>query len=438
MEGASQLVRDESDRAETQSGTHAPLLAGKRILIYSMHYAPEFAGVGRYTGEIGAELARRGAHVQAVTAPPHYPGWRVRSPWRNCYSLQTLSGVQIRRCPLYLARHVRGFTRILAPFTFMLTSLPIAVWKLFIHRPHVMILVEPTLMPAPLAALVAKLRGTRTVLHVQDLEIDGAFEVGHMRGSVLKRLGLLFEGLALRCVDRVITISETMRQRLVEKGVPAYKVGLIRNWVDLEKIAPLPEPNSYRAVLGIPDGKFVVQYSGNIGAKQALDLLCEAANRLRNHARIHFVIAGDGPERFRLEERFGRLPNLDFIDFQPEAALCAFLNMPDLHVIPQLATSADFALPSKLGGILASGRRVLIMASDGELSSFLKGAATIVPPGDADMLAKSILDLADHPVDESRAQRAELAQQLSSANALARISEEIGLQAERSRNKKGA
>ena len=428
---------DETGRAESEAAV--PPLAGRRILIYSMHYAPEFTGVGRYCGEIGADLARRGAHVEAVTAPPHYPGWRVRPPSRNAYASERLAGVGITRCPLYLANQVRGVTRILAPLSFMATSLPVVLWKLIVRRPHVMILVEPTLMPAPIAAAVARLAGVRTVLHVQDLEIDGAFEVGHVRGSFLKRAALAFERVALRLFDRVITISETMRARLIEKGVAQADIGLIRNWVDLDRIAPLDEPGAYRRTLGIPDGKFVVQYSGNIGAKQALGLLCEAAERLKHESGLHFVIAGEGPERPRLEARFGHLSNLDFVDFQPEEALCAFLNMPDLHVIPQLATSADFALPSKLGGILASGRGLLVTAKpDQELSLFLAGAATIIPPGDADALAKAIIDLARRPADKGGERRTALARQLSSAGALARFAVEIGLQADKSRNNSGS
>jgi colanic acid biosynthesis glycosyl transferase WcaI len=404
-------------------------------LVYSIHYAPEFTGVGRYSGEIAQEFARLGASVEVVAAPPHYPGWRVTSPWRNRYASERLNGVSVRRCPLYLARDVRGLTRLLAPLAFALSSLPLVIWRLVVDRPHVMLLVEPTLIPAPIAGAVARLGGTRSVLHVQDLEIDGAFEVGHLKGRLLRKAALLFERISLGLFDRVLTISETMRRRLIDKGVSDAHVAIIRNWVDLDKISCLPDPAAYRQTLGISRDDFVVQYSGNIGAKQALDLLCDAAAQLADRPDICFVVAGDGPDRARLQVRYHHLPNLRFLDFQPEEHLCAFMNMPDLHIIPQLPTSADFALPSKLGGILASGRPLLVTAGpEQELSRFLGDAATIIPPGNPERLAQSIAELADARSDGYRPQRIALANRLSAREALADFVAEIAAQACKSRN----
>lgn len=408
-------------------------LAGVRVFIYGINYAPEFTSTGRYTGEIGAALAREGARVDVVTAPPHYPGWRVRAPYRNFYSSERLDGVRVTRCPLFLAKSVRGVARLLAPLSFALTSLPVAAWKLVVGRPHVMFFVEPTLFPAPVAGALARLTGTRSILHVQDLEIDGAFEVGHLAGDgLLRKMALLFERVALKLFHRIVTISETMRQRLIEKGVPEEKVALVRNWVHLDRIGPLADRNAHRREMGVAEGLFVVQYSGNIGAKQALDVLCDAAERLRDKPGIFFLIAGDGPDRERLVERYGALPNLGFFDFQPEERLCAFLNMADLHVIPQLATNTDFALPSKLGGILASGRPVLVTAGpDQELSLFLGDAAIVTPPGDPERLAAAIRDFASSGEDGKEERRAALARQLSSEPALSNLMDEVARQARR-------
>ena len=402
-------------------------LAGERILIYAMNYAPEFTSTGRYTGEVGAELARLGALVDVVTTPPHYPGWRVKPPYGMGYSSERLDGVRIVRCPLFLARSVRGVARLLAPLSFAISSTPVALWKLVRLRPKILLCVEPTLLAAPVAAFFARLIGVRTVLHVQDLEIDGAFDVGHLGDhKVLKTVALAFERLALRPFQRIVTISDAMRRRLVEKGVRAEKTVIIRNWVDLEKIGRLAEPNAYRGALGLPDDAFVVQYSGNIGAKQGLDLLCEAAEKLQAVPNIRFVLAGEGPDRARLQARFGQLPNLDFHDFQPEERMGEFLNAPDVHVILQLAGASDFALPSKLGGILASGRPLIVTAGpDQELARFLDGAAILIPPGDSTRLAEAIRAMSASATDAHGEKRAELARQLSRKDALSRMAEEI-------------
>lgn len=132
-------------------------------------------------------------------------------------------------------------------------------------------------------------------------------------------------------------------------------------------------------------------YSGNLGAKQGLNVLLEAAERLSDQPRIRFVIAGEGPAKPDLIARYGALPNVRFSPFQPYERFSTFLGLADLHVLPQEADAADLVLPSKLGGMLASGRRIVAMAAPAtELAAFLADAAILVEPGDASVLAAAI------------------------------------------------
>ncbi len=137
---------------------------------------------------------------------------------------------------------------------------------------------------------------------------------------------------------------------------------------------------------------FVVLYSGNIGAKQGLDVLLAAAERLKDRPDLHVIIAGEGPVKADLEKRYGHLPAVRFLPFQPYERLNEFLNLADLHALPQERGAADLVLPSKLGGMLASGRPVVVTADIGtELATFVAGAAVVVPPGDAGALADAIV-----------------------------------------------
>jgi colanic acid biosynthesis glycosyl transferase WcaI len=182
-----------------------------------------------------------------------------------------------------------------------------------------------------------------------------------------------------------------MRDRLESKGVAGRKLSVIRNWVDIEKIRPVSGDNPYRRELNLPADCFIVQYAGNIGAKQALDVVLEAASRLQGTDRIVFVIAGEGPEKARLQLEYGHLPNVLFLGLQPEERLCEFLNLADLHILPQTADAEDLVLPSKLGGMLASGKPCLVMAGPGsELAEFVADAALRVPPGEPQRLAAEI------------------------------------------------
>jgi len=254
-------------------------------------------------------------------------------------------------------------------------------------------MVEPTLFAAPAALLAAKLAGARTVLHVQDLEIDAAFAVGHLKNGALQKAAQVFERMVLGRFDHVITISDQMHKRLEAKGVRPEQLSVVRNWADLDQIKPLEGANAFRAELGLADDAFVVLYAGNIGAKQALHVVMDAAARLTARSDIVFVIAGDGPERDGLVAR--GLANVKFLPLQPEDRLCELLNLADIHILPQDRGAADLVMPSKLAGMLASGRPVLAMADPKtELHDFLQGAATLAAAGDSAGLAESLAGLA--------------------------------------------
>ena len=403
----------------------------KSVVIYGINYAPEMAGVGRYSGEIGAHLAARGCQVSVVTAPPHYPSWRAQPPYSaGGWSVETLDGARVYRCPLYLHAEMSGIWRLLAPVTFALSSAPVAFWRVLTTRPDVVIAVEPTLLVAPVALLAAAIVGARTVLHVQDLEVDAAFAVGHISsGRGLAKIGAAFERFVMKRFDRVITIANAMARRVIDKGVPADRVSVVRNWVDLDQIQPLTGPSPYRVELDLAADAFVVLYAGSLGAKHSLGLLVVAARALKDRPSIHFVIAGEGPMQPELEAAARELPNLRILGFQPEARFSDFLGLADVHVLPQERDAADLLLPSKLGGMLASGRRILLTADTrSELGEFLGAACDFVPPGEAEPLIEAITRLSTDPVCPMAMQhRIELAKRLSKTILIRQFSETAGL-----------
>jgi colanic acid biosynthesis glycosyl transferase WcaI len=393
-----------------------------KILIYAMNYSPEIAGVGHYTGDIGEEFVAMGHRLTVVTSLPHYPGWRVTPPYRNGrYKLETLDGAKVIRCPLILRQRMGGIWRLIAPLSFAAASAPIALWQILRRRPDVVLCIEPTLMVAPVALIAARLIGARTVLHVQDLEVDACFAVGHLRPIAwLKALALRFEQRILGGFDGLITISAHMAERLVAKGVPVERIAVVRNWVDLDHIKPLEQVSPYRDQLGLRKSDRLALYSGNIGAKQGLHELIAAARRLSARSDLKFLIAGEGPAKAELVAKASDLANVRFLPFQPYERLSEFLGAADVHILPQAADAADLVLPSKLGGMLASGGRIVVTAAPGtELATFLAGAAIVVEPGDAAALAAAIVEAVDSAPEASRAaRRRTLAERLSKPDCL--------------------
>ena len=374
-----------------------------KILLYGLNYAPEPVGIGKYSGELGPWLSARGHHVRVITAPPYFPGWRVSAPHRNGYSLKHREGVRVRRCPLWVPCRPSGLTRLLHLASFALSSLgPLLAQRRW--RPDVVITVAPAFFCAPGALLLGRLCGRRTItwLHIQDFELDAAFELGLLKGRLLRSLAEAWERRTLRGFARVSSISAAMVQRLGEKGVDRARSVLVPNWVDLEVIRPqlgaARLENPYRRELGISADQLVLMYSGSMNKKQGLDLLVQVIHQLADLPQLVWLLAGEGPTKTELVAATAGLPQVRHLPLQPVERLNDWLNAADIHLLPQKAEAADLVLPSKLLGILASGRPVVASSPSGtELADLADQAGACVPPGDARAFAASIWELVISP-----------------------------------------
>jgi colanic acid biosynthesis glycosyl transferase WcaI len=377
-----------------------------RILIYGINFSPELTGIGKYSGELAAWLSARGHEVRVVTAPPYYPDWRVGAGyagWR--YRREDMAGaVRVFRCPLWVPARPSGLKRLLHLASFALSSLPLVLWQAG-WRPQVVLVVAPALFCAPGGWLAARLCGARAWLHIQDFEVDAAFGLGLLKGGLLRRAVLAGERWLLRRFDRVSTISRRMLALLAEKGVPDERLVLFPNWVDLRGLQfDAGGVADLRAELGIAADAVIALYSGNMGAKQGLGILAKAATLLREDARLQFVFCGNGAGRADLMARCARLKNVRFLDLQPAERLGALLGMADIHLLPQRADAADLVMPSKLTGMLASGRPVVATAHAGtEVAEVVQGGGfgLVVPPEDAAAFAGAIAALAADPAQRA-------------------------------------
>lgn len=354
-----------------------------RILIVGINYAPELTGIGKYSSEMAEWLVAAGHEVRMVTAPPYYPEWKVAtnySAWRYC--TENRGGVSIWRCPLWVPAKPSGLKRLLHLASFSLSSLPVMLRQIF-WRPDVILTVEPPLFCAPIAWICARLSGAKAWLHIQDFEVDAAFELGILRAQKLRWVVGYIESWLMRRFDRVSSISSNMAQRLIQKGVSADKVALFTNWVDVDAIFPLDRPSVIRQELGVTVQQMVVLYAGNMGEKQGLEIVLEAAAKLGIDENILFVLCGEGAARQRLQQRYANLRNVKWLPLQPLDRLNELLNLADLHLLPQRAGAEDLVMPSKLTGMLASGRPVIATVNKGtQVAQVLVDCGLVVPPDD--------------------------------------------------------
>ena len=369
-----------------------------KILIHSANFAPEPTGIGKYSGEMAEWLAAQGHEVRVVAAPPYYPAWKIDEAYRwPAWRHEVWRGVRVWRAPLWVPRKPGGLKRVLHLCTFALSSAPVML-RQALWRPDVVLTVAPALVCAPTGWLTARLSGALAWLHVQDFEVDVALQMGLLKGEIFGRAIRAAESALLKRFDVVSTISERMRQHLQSKGVAPQSTHLFVNWANVESIKPLTLPSSYRAELGLAATTRVALFSGTLSAKQGLMVIPQAARLLAHRHDVLFVVCGSGAMQPELEQAARTLPNLRLLPLQPLERLGDLLGLADVHLLPQSQEAEDLVLPSKLTGMLASGRPVVATCrADTELAAVVGQFGQVVPPGDARALAQAVTDLLADP-----------------------------------------
>ena len=384
--------------SSTQEDAPAPMLPARRLklLIYGINYEPEITGIGKYTGDMARWLAARGHDVRVVTAPPYYPEWKVHDGYRaSQYSRVRVAGVDVFRAPLWVPERVTGLRRLIHLSSFALASIP-SLLRQWHWRPDVVWMAAPPLMCAPAALAFAGLRGATSWLHIQDYEVDAAFELGMLKGKTLRSMCTWVECKLFGAFGRVSTISNRMLDRARAKGVREAKLLSLPNWADISGVRPLTQVSEYRDELNIPHDAIVALYSGNMGGKQGLEVLGEVAEKFSGNSHVHFVFCGAGSSRDALVAQCDGMANVHFLDLQPLERLPQLLGLADIHLLPQRADAADLVMPSKLTGMLSSGRPAIAGARDEtELAQVVATCGLVVTPEDAQAFADAISRLAD-------------------------------------------
>lgn len=386
-----------------------------KLLIYSLNYSPELTGIGKYSGEMSKWLVNSDVNVQVVAAKPYYPEWEIHADYSGFgYQTSNEDGVSVVRCPLYVPAQPSALKRIIHLASFALSSMFVLFQKLFSKktRPDVIFVVQPTLFITPVALLFAKICGAKTILHIQDYEVDAMLGLGMAgKGSMIPRIAYGVETWLMRRFDVVSTISFSMMEKAKQKGVNADQMLFFPNWADTDFVTPDVDGSSIRNEWGLDSSDKVVLYAGNMGAKQGLEMVLEAAVKYQaeiNQAAgaVKFVFVGAGAHVDALKQMAQDL-QLDNVIFKPLQAwedVPAMLVMADVHLVVQKKGAADAVLPSKLTNILSAGGRSVVTAEVdtelGQIEANYPGIYTLADPENLDAFIAA-LDTELNKIDQN-------------------------------------
>jgi colanic acid biosynthesis glycosyl transferase WcaI len=376
-----------------------------KVLILSINYWPEVTGIGAFTTYRAEYLAAAGHDVEVCTAFPYYPEWKVPSGYAGKLAAsEERNGVRILRSYAYVPNPVTPLKRILHEATFIASSLIRAFAR---KRPDLLLAVSPPLGLALNAILLGRLWRIPYVFDVEDLQPDSAAELG-MLPSWAMRFFYKVEKAAYNHAALVTTLTGGMRQRILGKGVPAEKVELLEPRADdsLFDIEP-GEGCAFRQRYGLED-RFLATHSGNMGVKQGLDVIVDAAVLSRSDDLIEFLLVGDGAVCGKIKRRVSELelrhvrflPLLDLKDFR------GLLAASGVCLLTQQASVSEIAFPSKIVTYLAAGRPVIASVNpDSEIARTIResGAGRVVAPEDGAALLTAIHEFqGEDPREHSR------------------------------------
>lgn len=361
-------------------------------LVVTQYYWPEPIGTAPYCTDLAERLAADGTAVQVATGRPHYPGNRIFPDYADGGNdRQAVNGVRIERLRTWIPKKKDAVHRILHEFLFFAQGV-IALATGRIKRRAFVLSVSPSILAVLLGALAKKWSGRHVAL-VHDIQSGLAAGLGMVGQGLPLRAMRRFEALVLNRVDLVLVLSDEMRRQLVGQGVRT-RVEVLPIWIDTEKIFPIMR-RTERAALAL--------YSGNLGRKQALHQILDLAEELqRREADLRIILRGDGSELSALTEETARrhLENIEFHPLVPAARLREGLADGDIHLVPQDPNAADYAVPSKIYGIMAAARPFVATAPPGtQLWSLQQetGAFLCVPPNDPAAFADAVMALARQP-----------------------------------------
>jgi colanic acid biosynthesis glycosyl transferase WcaI len=365
--------------------------APPRVGLVCMNYAPEVTGIGPYTAGLAEGLAQAGFEVSVRTAVPHYPAWRAQADESD----QVENGVRVARLRSYIPRHPGFATR--AVFE-ILYGLRFAARSL--RHLDVVVLVSPALFASVIVRLriALSLHRPATILWIQDRYSAGVREISGSGQSLPQRLVHWVESSLAQSCDRVVVIHERWKSEIaLDLGVSKQKISVVRNWTHVE-LVPGSDVAVVRESLGWDSSETVVLHCGNMGAKQGLDTVIEAARLSESEGHsLRFVLMGDGNQRERLERAAQGCSRIQFVDPQPEGRFTQILAAADILLVNEMPGMCSTAVPSKLTSYFTAGRPVLAATDPTSVTAaevLASGAGELVRPGSARELVNGARALA--------------------------------------------
>lgn len=361
----------------------------KNLLVYAHYYYPDVASTGQILKEL-CEGIKEKFNVTVICTVPSYAGTIEDKYKEKNYYYEDINGVRIIRVrvPEFSKESKKSRIKNLLSYFFR------AIWATFKSgkQEYIFTISQPPILGGVLGVLGKWIKRGKLIYNIQDFNPEQTMAVGYTNKKLLLKVAMMIDKFSCKRADKVIVVGrdmqETLKRRFNNKNVP--KNVFINNWIDEKNIYPLPEDNkkvlAFKRKYGLED-KTVIMYSGNIGLYYDLENIIKVIGRFNGREDIVFAFVGEGTIKEQLvsyvEEH--KINNIKFIPYQKKEDLIYSLNAGDVHWVVNAKGIKGVSVPSKLYGVMASGKAILGVLEEGSEARLIIeecNCGVCVEPGD--------------------------------------------------------
>jgi glycosyltransferase involved in cell wall biosynthesis len=365
-----------------------------KILYVSQHFPPETGAAQGRAFDMAKNLMKRDNDVTVLTAFPNYPIGKIYPSYQGkIFMNETVEGIQVKRSFILPDSKAGVIVRLLNYFSFFFSSI---IAGMFTKKHEVVLATSPQLFVGLAGYIISRFHGAKFVLEIRDLWVDFAELLGQFRNKRILNLARKLENFLYKKADKIVTVTHGYKEHLVKSGIDANKIEVVTNGIDEDFFKPNSIDISVRKKYNLKD-KFVILYAGNLGAAQGLDVIPEAAEKLKDIPEIVFLVVGEGVEKEKLVNEINsrNLDNIILEKGQTKDGILSFYNGADASLIClKKHPLFDITLPSKIFDSLAMAKPILIGVG-GEGKDIITAAEAGVPfePENSTSLVNAIMTL---------------------------------------------
>ena len=253
----------------------------------------------------------------------------------------------------------------------------------------------------PLSCILSKKKKKPVIYWEQDIVSNSIISTGMGKDKTLKQKSMftiakMLEKYTEKHCTHIVTISNRFKKMHTDRGIDANKVDVIYNWIDTKRIYPKNRSdNLLFKELGFSNEDFIVSYCGNLGIPQNVEIMIDAAEKMRNIDGLKFLLIGNGSREDYIIEYFKKknLKNFVYHPLYPLEMACDVYNIADVGLVIGKRGTSGNGFPSKMWSILAAGQTMISCFDiDSELSDFVRNGnfGIAIEPDSSEQLVQAI------------------------------------------------